>query len=85
VLRRMFGPKRDEIIGGWRKLYNDELHNLYSSPNITIMVKSRKMRGTGNIACMGDRRNAYWVSVEKTERQKPLGIPRCRREDNIEN
>jgi hypothetical protein len=55
VLRRIFGPKRDEIIGGWRKLHNEKLHNLYSSPSIIRMIKSRKMRWTGHVARMGER------------------------------
>jgi hypothetical protein len=69
-LRRM--DRRDEIIGGWRKLHNEEFHNLYSSPNIIRMVKTRKTRA-GNIACMGGRRNAYRILVRKTEGKKPLG------------
>jgi hypothetical protein len=55
VLRRIFGPKKDEIVGGWRKLHNEELHNLYSLPDITIMIKSRSMRWTGHVARMGRR------------------------------
>jgi hypothetical protein len=55
VLRRIFGPKGDEVTGGWRKLHNEELHNLYSSPNIIRMIKSRRMRWTGNVAGMGRR------------------------------
>jgi hypothetical protein len=53
-----FGPKRDEVTGDWRKLHNEELHNLYSSPNISIMIRSRRMRGAGHIACMGEKGNA---------------------------
>jgi hypothetical protein len=56
VLRRIFGPKVDEVTGGWRKLHNEELHNLYSSPNITRMIKSRSMRWVGHVARMGERR-----------------------------
>jgi hypothetical protein len=52
VLRRIFGPKRVEVTGGWRKLHNEELHNLYSSPNIITMIKSRRMRWAGHVACM---------------------------------
>jgi hypothetical protein len=55
VLGRIFGPKRDEIIGGWRKVHNDELHNLYCSPNIIRMIKSRRIRWTGHAACIGRR------------------------------
>jgi hypothetical protein len=64
VLRRIFGPKRDEIIGGWRKLHNEELRNLYFSPNIIKMVK---FKGAGHVACIGQKRNAYIVSVGNHE------------------
>jgi hypothetical protein len=67
VLRRIFGPKRDKIIGGWKKLHNEELHNLYSSPNIIRMIKSRGMRWTGHMARMGEKWNAYRVLVGKPE------------------
>jgi hypothetical protein len=59
VLRRIFGPKRDDVTGDWRKLHNEELHNLYSSPNIIRMIKSRRMRWAGYVARMGKKRNAY--------------------------
>jgi hypothetical protein len=59
VLRRIFGPKRDEVMGDWRKLHNEELHNLYSSPN--RMIKSRRIRWTGHVARMGEKRNAYRI------------------------
>jgi hypothetical protein len=59
VLRRIFGPKRDEMTGGWRKLHNKELHNLFSSPNIIRMVKSRRMRWAGHVAGMGEKKNSY--------------------------
>jgi hypothetical protein len=65
VLRRTFGPKRDEVTGDWRKLYNEELHNLYSSPNISRMIKSRRMRWRGHIALMREKRNAYGILVGK--------------------
>jgi hypothetical protein len=58
VLRRIFGPKRDKMVGGWRKLHNEELHNLYSSLSIIRMIKSRRMRWTGRVARMGDKENA---------------------------
>jgi hypothetical protein len=83
VLRRIFGPKRDEVTGGWMKLYNEELHDLYSSPSIIRMIKSRRMRWAGNVARMGERRNAYRLLVGKPERKIPLGIPRRRWVDNI--
>jgi hypothetical protein len=61
VLRRIFGSKRDEVTGGWRKLHNEELHDLYSSPSIIRMIKSRRMRWAGQVARMGERRNAYTI------------------------
>jgi hypothetical protein len=78
VLRRIFGPKRYEVTGDGRKLHNEELHNLYSSPNIIRMIKSRRMRWAGNIARMGTERNAYMILVGKPERKRPLGRPRRR-------
>jgi hypothetical protein len=67
VLRRIFGPKRDEVTGGWRKLHNEELHNLYSSPSIIRMIKSRRMRWTGYVALIGAKRKAYGILVGKPE------------------
>jgi hypothetical protein len=81
VLRRIFGTKRDEVMGDWRKLHTEELHNLYSSPN--RMVKSRMMRWVGHVARMGEKRNAYRILVGKPEGKRPLGRPRCRWVDNI--
>jgi hypothetical protein len=82
VLRRIFGPKREED-GSWRKLHNDELHDLYSSPNIVRVIKSRRMRWAGHVARMGEGRNAYRVLVGRPEGKRPLGRPRRRWEDNI--
>jgi hypothetical protein len=65
ALRRMFGPKRDEVTGGWRKLHNEELHNLYSSPSIIRMIKSRRMRLAGHVGRMGEKRNAYGKARRK--------------------
>jgi hypothetical protein len=75
VLRRIFGPKREED-GSWRKLHNDELHNLYSSPNIVRVIKSRRMRWAGHVARMGEGRIIYRVLVGRPERKIPLGNPR---------
>jgi hypothetical protein len=76
VLRRIFGPKRDGVTGGWRKLHNDELRNFYCSPSIIRMVKSKRMRWTGHVARMGAKRNAYTILVGKPEGKRPLGRPR---------
>jgi hypothetical protein len=83
VLWRIFGPKRDEVTGGWRKLHNEELHNLYSSPSIIRVIKSRRTRWAGHVARMGEKRNAYRILVGKTEGKRPLGRPRRRWVDNI--
>jgi len=82
VLRRIFGSKRDEITGEWRKLLNEELYDLYCSRNIIRVIKSRRMRWTGHVACMGERRGVYSVLVGKREGKRPLGRPRRRRKDN---
>jgi hypothetical protein len=78
VLRRIFGPKRDELTGGWRKLHNEELRDLYSSPSIIRTIKSRMMRWAGLVAQMGKKRNAYMLLVGKPEGKRPLGRPRRR-------
>jgi hypothetical protein len=83
VLRRIFGPKRDEVTGEWRKLHNEELHNLYSSPDIIREVKSRRMRWAGHVVCMGEERKVYKVLVGKPQGKRPLGRPRCRWENGI--
>jgi hypothetical protein len=83
VLRSIFAPKRDEVTGDWRKLHNEELHNLYSSPNIIRIIKSRRMRWAGHVARMGEKRNAYRVLVGKPEGRRPLGRPRRMWVDNI--
>jgi len=82
VLRRIFGPKRDEVRREWRKLHNEE-HDLHSSPDIFRVIKSRGIRWAGHVARMGERRGVYRVLVGKPEEKKPLGRPRPRREDNI--
>jgi hypothetical protein len=83
VLRRLFGPKRDEVTGEWRKLHNEELNDLYSLPNIVRVVKSRRLRWEGHVARMGEGRGVHRVLVGKPEEKKPLGRPRRRWEDNI--
>ena len=76
VLRRVFGPKRDEVKGEWRKLHNEELSDLYSLPNIVRVVKSRRMRWAGHVALMGQGRGVYGVLVGKPEGKRPLGRSR---------
>ena len=83
VLRRIFQPKKDEVTGEWRKIQTEDLTDLYSSPNITQVIKSRRMRWVGHVAYMVERRVAYRVWVGKPEEKTPLGRPRCRWEDNI--
>jgi hypothetical protein len=72
VLRRIFGPKRDEVTGGWRELHNEELHNWYCSPSIIIIIKSRRIRWTRHVARMGEKRNAYRILVGKPEGKRLL-------------
>jgi hypothetical protein len=83
VLRRIFGPKRDEVTGEWRRLHNEELNDLYSSPNIIRVIKSRRMRWAGHVVRMGEGRGPYRILVGRPEGRSPLGRPRHRWEDNI--
>jgi hypothetical protein len=83
VLRRIFGPKRDEVVGEWRKLHDEELQILYSSLNIIRQIKSRRMRWAGHVARLGEERNVYRVLMGKPEGKRPLGRPRCIWEDGI--
>jgi hypothetical protein len=83
VLRRIFGPKRDEVTGKWRKLHNKELCYLYSSPSIIRIIKLRRMRWTGHVARMGEKRNAYRLLVGKPEGKRQLRRARHRWVDNI--
>jgi len=83
MLRRIFGSRKDEVTGEWRKLHNEELNDLYYSPTIVRVIKSRRMRWAGHVAFMGDRRGVFRVLVGKPEGKRPLGRPRRRGEDNI--
>jgi hypothetical protein len=83
MLRRIFGPKRDQVTEGWRKLHNEELHGLYSSPSIVRVIKARRMRWAGHVARMVEVRGAYNILVGRPEGRRPLGRPRRRWEDNI--
>jgi hypothetical protein len=75
VLRVTCGPKREEVAGGWRRLHNEELHNLYTSPNIIRMIMSSRMGWTGHAECMGDMRKAYNIFIGKREGKRPCGRP----------
>jgi hypothetical protein len=83
VLRRIFGPKKDEVTGEWRELHNEELRDFYSSPSIIRIIKSRRMRLARHVARMGEKRNAYRLLVGKPEGKRPLGRPRRGWVDNI--
>jgi hypothetical protein len=83
VLRRIFGPKRDEVTGEWRKLHNEELNGLYSLPNIVRVINRRRMRWVEHVECMGEGRDVYRVLVGKPEGKRLLGRPRRRWEDNV--
>jgi len=83
VLRRIFGPRRDEVTGEWRRLHNEELSDLYSSPNIVRVIKSRRMRWAAHVARIGEETRVYRALVGKPEGKRPLGRPRIRWLDNI--
>ena len=83
VLRRIFGPRRDEVTGEWRRLHNEELNDLYSSPAILRVIKCRRLRWAGHVTRMGDERGVYRVLVGKPEGKRPLGRSRCRWVYNI--
>jgi len=83
VLRRIFGSRRDEVTGEWRRLHNEELNDLHFLPNIMRVIKSRRMRLAGHVARMGEERGVYSVLVGKSEGRRPLGRPRRRWVDNI--
>jgi len=83
VLRRIFGPRRDEVTGEWRRLHNEELNDLYCSPNIVQVIKWRGMRWAGHVVHMGEERGVYRVLVGKPEGRRPQGRPRRRWVYNI--
>ena len=83
VLRRIFVPSRDEVTGELRKAHNEELNDLYYSPNIVRVTKSRRIRWAGHVTCIGERKGVYRVLVGKPEVKRPLGRPRRIGEDNI--
>jgi hypothetical protein len=83
VLRGIFGPKGDEVTGERRRLHNEELNDLYSSPNVIRVIKSKRMRWVGHVARMGEGRGAYRILVGRPEGRGPLGRPRRRWEDDI--
>ena len=83
VLRRIFGPRREEVTGEWRKLHKKELNDLCSSPNIVRVIKSRRMKWAGHVARMGEERGVYRVLMGKSEGKRPLGRPRRRWVNNV--
>jgi hypothetical protein len=78
VLIRISGPKRDKVTGGWRKLYNEELHNLYTSQNIIRMIKARRMKWEGHVVCIRQMTNVYKILVQQPVWKRPLGRARHR-------
>ena len=83
MLKGIFGPKRDEVAGEWRKLHNEELNDLYSLPNIVRVIKLRRMRWAGHVARMGERKGVHRIFVEKPDGKRPFSRTRRRWEDNI--
>ena len=83
VLRKIFGPRRDEVTGEWRGLHNEELNDLYSSPSIVRVIKTRRIGWAGHVAQMGEEWWVYSIFVGKPEGRRPLGRPRRRWVDNI--
>ena len=83
VLRRIFGPRRDKVTGEWRRSHNEELNDLYSSPDIVRVIKSRRMRWAGHVACMGEERGCIGSLWGKPDGKRPMGRPRRRWVDNI--
>jgi hypothetical protein len=83
MLMKIFGPKRDDVTEEWRRLHNEELNDLYSSPNIIRVIKSRRMKWAEHVACIGEKRGAYRILVGRPKGRRPLGRSRRRLEDNI--
>ena len=83
MVRKIFGPKGHEITGEWRKLHNEELNDLYSSHNIFLLIKSKRIRWAEHVACMGDKRGVYRILVWKRKGQRPVGRPLHKWEDSI--
>jgi hypothetical protein len=83
VLRKVFEPKRNKVTGDWRRVHNEELHDLYTSPNIIQVIRSRRMSWMGHVACMGERSGAYSILVEQPEGRRPLGRQRHRGKANV--
>ena len=83
MLRTIFGPKMEDVTGEWRRLHNEELNDLYFSPNIIGVYRERRMKWAGHVACMGDRRSANRGFVGRPEGKRPFGRPRRRWKDNI--
>lgn len=83
VLRKIYGPKRDEMTGEWRRLHNEELHGLYDSPDVVKIMKSKRLRWAGHVARMREKRRLYSILVGRPDGKRPLGRPRRRWEDNI--
>jgi hypothetical protein len=84
VLRRIFGPKRDEVVGGWRRLHNEELRNFYVSLNIIRVIKSGRVTWAGHVACMGEMKNAYKILVGTSDGKRLLGRPRRRWQKSLD-
>jgi hypothetical protein len=83
LLERIFGPKKEEVVGEWRRLHNEKLHNLFASPNITMVIESRRIRLVRKVARIREMRNAYTILVRKSERKRKFGRPTSRGEEYI--
>jgi hypothetical protein len=83
VQRNSFRPKREEVTGEWRRLHDEELYDMYCSPNVILVIKSRRMRWAGHVARIGDGKGACRILVGRSDGKRPLEMPRCRREDDV--